>query len=224
MEFPTTFNTLVIPSGAGSGTNRLVIDSNGCLYSFDVVTQRYVEICSGTVLWGHLNTNGSLDTTISPGEINYQQATGLPGGTLPFMTLSSPSVPSGGYDRALQVLFQPGSTSLSEHPTMLVSGTLGISDPADVVISGNVSANNIKSGIASITTVANQWVYTPVVFPNTFASVPAVVLTSHNAGPAAGGTTTLEYAATNVTTTGFNLGVMRSTAVTMDVSWIAASI
>jgi hypothetical protein len=89
------------------------------------------------------------------------------------------------------------------------------------VFSSSVTAQNLDSGIASVTTIANQWVQVSVNFNQTFNGVPRVVAMGHNAAPAVGGSTVLECTATSVTTTGFTLGVLRGTAVTMDISWFA---
>lgn len=89
------------------------------------------------------------------------------------------------------------------------------------VFSSSVIAQNFDSGLASVTTVANQWVEVTVNFNQTFNGTPRVVLTGNNGAPAVGGSTILMYAANAVTTTGFTLRVLRGTAVTMNIAWFA---
>ncbi|AXG82985.1 hypothetical protein DVK44_29515 [Streptomyces paludis] len=94
-----------------------------------------------------------------------------------------------------------------------------ITDGSAVVES--LSAGNIQSGLASVTTTAGAWVTRSVTFPMTFFAAPVVAVTGNTAMPATGSTTTLMYAVTSVTTNSFTLAVFRSTAITMNIGWIA---
>lgn len=92
---------------------------------------------------------------------------------------------------------------------------------AQIDANGNLSANNIQKGIVNITTVAGAWTEVSLTFPKAFASTPVVTVTSNNNAPTAGGTTQLEYAVTGITTTGCLIRVLRATAITMGIGWIA---
>lgn len=56
VQFPTTFNTFTVPTGAGQGQSRLVISSNGSLveYSYGAVS-RWVGLVGGFLRVGILN-------------------------------------------------------------------------------------------------------------------------------------------------------------------------
>ncbi|MCA1839939.1 MAG: H-type lectin domain-containing protein [Actinobacteria bacterium] len=97
----------------------------------------------------------------------------------------------------------------------------GASITGDVAVTGSLTAGNIQKGLASVTTVANQWVEVAVTFAQAFASTPVVTVTGNNNAPAVGGTTALYQAVTAVTTTGFTLRVFRGSAITMNYGWIA---
>lgn len=103
----------------------------------------------------------------------------------------------------------------------LLRAQVGGTDKAVINASGDLTVNNIQKGLASVTTVANQWVEVAVTFPHAFTSAPVVTVTGNDNAPAVGGTTTLYYAATAVTTTGFTLRVFRGTAITMNIGYIA---
>lgn len=84
-----------------------------------------------------------------------------------------------------------------------------------------IAAGNIQKGIEPVTTTAGQWVQVTVNFPQAFTTIPVVTLTGNSDAPALGGTTQLYYAATAISTTQFALRVFRSTAITMNIGWIA---
>lgn len=67
MEFPTFFNTLTIPSGAGAGTSRIVITANGELISFgdppDASGDFFISLKNGGLWFGLQNPVGTADYT-----------------------------------------------------------------------------------------------------------------------------------------------------------------
>lgn len=91
----------------------------------------------------------------------------------------------------------------------------------DLDVTGTFTAANIQTGTASVTTVAGTWVQVTVTFANAFLTAPVVTVTGNDNAPAVGGTTTLMHAVTTISTTGFVLRVLRSTAITMGFGWIA---
>lgn len=92
---------------------------------------------------------------------------------------------------------------------------------AGSITTGGISAGNIQKGIEPVTTTAGQWVQVTVNFPQAFTTIPVVTLCGNSDAPALGGSTSLYYAATAISTTQFALRVFRSTAITMDIGWIA---
>lgn len=216
MEFPPSFNTFTIPNGAGPTDSRIVLYENGELVSYDLddTPPRFVALFHGQVLVGPLNPDGTADGPDAGGFLWTMN------GGIPALLIVSPM--SQLRPTQSEIFLSPAA--LGGRPTVSVQGESN--SQADLFVAGDVHSQNLAAGIASITTVANQWVYTNVTFTageTDFTTPPAVVITGNNAGPAAGGTTTLEYAVTAVTTTGFSLGVMRGTATTMNVAWLAVA-
>lgn len=55
MEFPTTYNTFTIPTGAGVNQSRLVIGSDGSLTSYGLTTDTFIQILNGIIFLGQLD-------------------------------------------------------------------------------------------------------------------------------------------------------------------------
>lgn len=91
----------------------------------------------------------------------------------------------------------------------------------NVAIAGDVTATNIQSGRVTILT-DGTWQTVAVTFAKPFATIPQITATPSNNIPAAT-TTSLNCATRTASTTGFTLGVFRSTAVNQTIDWIAIS-
>ncbi|MFJ2307663.1 H-type lectin domain-containing protein, partial [Streptomyces sp. NPDC087787] len=92
----------------------------------------------------------------------------------------------------------------------------------DTKCEGRLTAGNILSGRLTVTPVANQWTDNiNVVFSRPFATKPEVMVTPSSSAPAAGGSTSLSWATSGVTATGFTLRVLRGSATAMEFSWFA---
>ncbi|MGC5398089.1 H-type lectin domain-containing protein [Streptomyces sp. DT20] len=77
-----------------------------------------------------------------------------------------------------------------------------------------LAARNDQLGTVSLTwtsSTAGTWVQADVVFPTPFTSVPVVNVTPQSNAPSVGGTTTMMYQVSGVTTTGFSIRALRST-------------
>ncbi|MGK3093785.1 hypothetical protein ACG93S_28745 [Streptomyces sp. WAC01490] len=78
-----------------------------------------------------------------------------------------------------------------------------------------LSTSDEQKGTAPVTwtsATAGTWQQVDVTFPVPFASVPIVQVTPQGNIPSVGGSTTLMWGVSGVTTTGFSLRALRSTA------------
>src|SRR5690606_3456741 len=76
----------------------------------------------------------------------------------------------------------------------------------------------VEAGYARVTPVPNQPTSVHVTFPKPFKTKPTLTATANSTVP---GKSVVEVSATNVTTTGFDLVVYRTTKVTTGVWWQA---
>jgi hypothetical protein len=218
MEFPTSYSSFTIPNGAGPGTSRTVLYANGDLISYEYApgsnTGFYVALHDGGLFMGPANKNSTPEADFVTGsDMQYNPApTGPPAG-LPSATWESPQ-PTG--DKAVRVELVPGNGTVN--PLFDVAANVG---DIDAEFHGNVYARNIQTGEASVTTVANQWVQMNVTFAVGFDTVPTILLTPNSMAPTAGGSTILMTAATAITTSGFTIAVLRGSAITMNIGWLA---
>lgn len=227
MKFPPFFTTFTIPNGAGSGTSRIVLYSNGALISYDVPDQTYVALFDGQIFMGPMTNPTFGDADFSHAAVMRY----LPGSPPSAFIISPPTAALTKSAEIAMTSGQPGGT----HATIILASVadLDIALEGDVSIFGSVNMNgnefisdvyapNIKAGNVNVTTVANQWVQQAVLFPTPFtAGVPTVMIMGQNGAPGVGGTTILQYAVTSVTTSGFTIGVLRGTAVTMMIGYLA---
>jgi hypothetical protein len=215
MQFPVSYSSFTIPTGAGPTTSRIVLYPNGLLVSYDFNDSppRYVAMFNGEFLAGPINAQNLPDGPQSA----------MIGWTFNSITHRSSLVlqsPADGTHTHIAVL-QLVSSNPGLHSTVTINDADG--GETDLQITGDIFANNLQAGEAAITTVANQWVQTTVTFATTFTVTPVVTITGNNGAPAVGGSTILQYAVTGISTTGFTLGVLRGSAVTMNIGWIATS-
>ena len=85
------------------------------------------------------------------------------------------------------------------------------------ITAGRLAARHYQEGTVLVTwtsSTAGQWVQANVTFPEPFATVPIVQVTPQANAPSVGGTTTVMSQATGVSTTGFSVRALRSTAFT----------
>lgn len=214
MIFPTTFNTLVIPTGAQPGTARIEIDSEGNLISYSDgfgTDAFFTALSGGAINLGPLNNDGSADFTDS-GRIVYDNLSPA------HLAFESPTDPDNNVTNVTEIDLYGATASGHGLVDIFNRG----SRPVDMNLTGSLTTGNIDHGTFLVNTVANVVVETSVSFNKTFLSTPVVVLTGNNNAPAAGGATTISYAATGVTTTGFLSRINRSTAqANMEIGWIA---
>lgn len=72
MQFPITYSTFTVPTGAGSGTSRIVLLPNGDLISYFIDpdnpdNSRFVMLSEGRVLWGGLDADNQPIFAFSAG-------------------------------------------------------------------------------------------------------------------------------------------------------------
>ncbi|MEU0306866.1 hypothetical protein [Streptomyces cyaneofuscatus] len=89
--------------------------------------------------------------------------------------------------------------------------------PGHRITAERLSQADYQKGTVPVTWTggtAGTWVQVDVTFTTPFPSVPVVVATPQASIPSVGGTTTLMWGVSGVTTTGFSLRALRSTAFT----------
>ncbi|MEU3203578.1 H-type lectin domain-containing protein [Streptomyces cyaneofuscatus] len=89
--------------------------------------------------------------------------------------------------------------------------------PGHRITAERLAQADYQKGTADVTWTggtAGTWVQVDVTFPEPFDSVPVVTVTPQANAPSVGGTTTLMWAVSGVTTTGFSIRAFRSTAFT----------
>jgi hypothetical protein len=236
MLFPLSFDTLTIPTGAGPTTSRLFIGSDGSLTSFDFASSppKYAGLFQGAIWLGPLNASLQPDY---PNSAFIEVANDA---VNPSLTIGSPI--SSTKHQGADLFLQPGNASTHGILTVgapagpvavdivmtgdiLSTGNLSLGGNSTITgnetVSGILTASNIQFGLASVTTVVDQWVEVDVTFPHAFNSVPQVFVMGNNQGPAVGSSANLEYAVTVITTTGCAIRVMRGTVSTMNIAWLA---
>ncbi|MEE4491620.1 hypothetical protein [Streptomyces sp. BE230] len=139
-------------------------------------------------------------TSVSAANItDVRQYTVGAGGIVPVSSATAPNRPAPGQVHYLTDLdrFQYGTSA----------GGVGTIYPNQRYQNGSVNVT-WSSG------TAGTWVQVDVTFPQPFASVPVVQVTPQASAPSVGGTTTVMWGVSGVTTTGFSLRALRSTAFT----------
>ncbi|WP_406735347.1 hypothetical protein OG508_28040 [Streptomyces sp. NBC_01108] len=143
---------------------------------------------------------GASVTSISAANIvDVRQFTVAAGGIVPVSSSNAPPRPAPGQVQYLTDLdqFQYGKSN----------GTLGSIYPNQRYQTGTVS-------ITWTSGTAGTWVQVDVTFPTPFASTPVVQVTPQASAPSVGGTTTVMWGVSGVTTAGFSVRALRSTAFT----------
>lgn len=112
----------------------------------------------------------------------------------------------------------------SNIPLVEVLSTTG-DNQCDMQVYGNLFARNIIGGtfqIPSASITAGQWTNDASIgFPYTMMSTPIVNVTPSAGGPGAGGTVTLMWTASAISTTGFNFRMFRSNTTATTFNWTA---
>lgn len=217
MEFPTSYNTFTVPTGAGPTQSRLVISSDGSLtsYNYDFSPPVFVRLFDGGVYFGVV-VNGAVDMTHA-GLISYSFAGG--GTNPPAIIIDSPT--STAFPYIMQMAIRPGSSTANPFVQLATNNPTGM---MDFFVVGDIHARNIETGFATLNIASGGiWVQIDITFANTHTTIPAVIVGGASMAPTAGVSTTyLMFTTTNVTTTGFTLCAYRSTTTTnMRVCWIA---
>lgn len=216
MEFPVSYNTFTVPTGAGPTQSRLVISSDGSLtsYNYDFSPPVFVRLFDGGVYFGTV-VNGTADMTHA-GLISYSFAGGSP--NPPALILDSPT--NTAFPYIMQMAIRPGSDTANPFVQLATNAPDG---GMDFFVVGDIHARNIETGFALVSIAAGNWVQLALTFANTHTTIPAVIVGGANMAPSAGASSTnLMFTTTNVTTTGFTLCAYRTTAITnMRVAWIA---
>ncbi|MGQ4351991.1 hypothetical protein [Streptomyces drozdowiczii] len=143
---------------------------------------------------------GPSQSSVSSANISdFRQYTVAAGGIVPVSSSSAPPRPAPGQTFYLTDVdqFQYGKSN----------GSIGTIYPGLRYQQGSVPVT-WTSG------TAGTWVQVDVTFPTPFASIPNVHATPQGNIPAVGGNTTLMWGVSGVSTTGFSLRAMRSTAFT----------
>ncbi len=222
------FNNLTIPN-AGPGQSRTVIYPSGAIISYNYPDNTFVAIFDGQIFYG------PTQNPIPGPEADFSHSGVLRyiGGGNPQVLMSSPTTTA--HPNAITFAMTPGSSS-TDAVTQLFpsnSGPMHTDITGQLNVFGHINTNgntfvndvyaaNIKASNFNITTIANQWVEQAVLFGTPFtAGVPTVALMGQSGAPSVGGSTTLDYAVTAVTTSGFTARVMRSSAITMSIGYIA---
>lgn len=218
MEFPVSYSSFTVPTGAGIGESRTVLYQNGNLISYfygpGQTSGKFVAMSQGQLFLGTANANNPSS------EADFGDAASITAvftGGSPELLFQSPT--SGFFTNPVAMTLVTGEPGVHTPEVAIAAATSG---SANTVTIGNSFSNALQVGKMNVTTVANQWVQANVTFATPFTAIPVISVLGQNGAPAVGGTTGLQYTATNVTTTGFTLGVMRGTAITMMIGWIAA--
>ncbi|MGC5400216.1 hypothetical protein ACPXCP_31305 [Streptomyces sp. DT20] len=153
-------------------------------------------------------TLGPSQTSVSAANIlDVRQFTVAAGGIVPVPSSGAPPRPAPGQVAYLTDVdrFQYGRSN----------GTVGTIYPNQRYQKGSVD-------ITWTAGTAGTWVQVDVTFPDPFASVPVVQVTPQASAPSVGGTTTVMWGVSGVTTTGFSIRALRSTAFTgQPFGWVA---
>ncbi|MEU0157929.1 hypothetical protein ABZ154_03550 [Streptomyces sp. NPDC006261] len=143
---------------------------------------------------------GPTQPSVATGNItDVRQYTVTAGGIVPVSSSVAPNRLAPG-----QMLYV---TDLDQFQYGRTNGTIGTVYPNQRYQQGSVPVT-WTSG------TAGTWVQVDVTFPSPFASVPNVHATPQAAIPSVGGTTTLMWGVSGVSTTGFSLRALRSTSFT----------
>lgn len=177
------------------------------------------NLTAGGIAFPAISSAGTQPTATQLGNAGRVGLNGVGGGT----NLLSPAPTSTGRRSVVRAGNVVGATA---NPYVEVLSTTGDAQ-ANLLVYGNVFANNIQTGsfqIPSASITAGVWTNDASIgFGSTFPSVPAVVLTPSAGGPGAGGSVTLFWTASAISTTGFNFRMMRSNTTATTFNWIAIS-
>lgn len=145
-----------------------------------------------------------------PGGIDYRDK----GSNVYELTLTSGSNNLPGDNPATILLTSESVPGAGNRVALIVAETIHAN--------GEFHADNIQSGLQAVTPVVGSWIEVAVSFPFTFNSVPVVTATPNAGAPAAGvSSTTLMWAVTGVTASGFLLRVSRSSTALTTFGWTA---
>lgn len=213
MIFPTTFNTLTIPTGAQPGTARIVIDSEGDLISYSDgfgTDGFFTEITGGAILQGPLNADGSADEA-DAGRIVYDNLSPA------HMTIESPLDPDNNVNSNTRVEIY-GSTQTG-------TGLIDISNdggrPVDLHTTGTLKVGSMEFGSVAITPSAPN---TP-----TSATVTGLSLTGTQArgyataANQAVGTQVTGVGVTGISLSGMTVWATRTNTTPLTVEWLMVS-
>ncbi|MFJ3590144.1 hypothetical protein ACIQUY_31990 [Streptomyces sp. NPDC090231] len=202
--------------GAGQYRRDCVVASVYDAESAGTVSEWRLEVIqgtyaatAGTAVRPSLPPNAQIlaDVTLGPSQtsvsaanlVDVRQFTVAAGGIVPVSSSGAPPRPAPG-----QVAYL---TDLDQFQYGRSNGTVGTIYPNLRYQSGSVNVT-WTSG------TAGTWVQVDVTFPAAFASTPTVHVTPQASAPSVGGTTSVMWGVSGVTSSGFSLRALRSTAFT----------
>lgn len=218
MQFPQQFPFLVIPTGAGPGQDRILINVNQS-GAIEVIGADDSEIDIGT---------GGGQATITflpaPGASTWSTgrlATTIGGGNHPALQLASPTTHGG---NSSVITIEGGSAAQPTNTIILYAATTH-SFTGNVSVFGTFAADNIQFDTVPVTLSASPQQDVTVTFGHAFANTPTVVATLRGL-PAGSSALIVRENAVSTTQVTFRVsdvgGVNRS--LTINVDWIAISL
>lgn len=213
MNFPTTYSTFTIPTGAGPGTARITLDSTGTLtsYSGDGI---FTSLSAGVIDMGPTDVNDNpifAESAI----FTYDDSTNPPS-----LSIFSPTPNGSGDVRTVLELF-PGNDNTNTDGYVRLQTEGEPNAHAGLIMTGVLNAGSIKFGSVAITPSAPN---TP-----TSASVTGLAMAGTTAkgfvtaANQAVGTQVTGVGVTGVTTDGMTIWATRTNTTPLTVEWLIMS-
>lgn len=179
----------------------------------------YYSAITGAII--ELGVNGS---SASPAFLEYNSL----GGNVYELFMTS-GRQSGSFQNANISLVSESVIGAHDQTMYLDANSVQVTN--DLEVTGNVTANNMASGTVAFSSAeiavngVGTWCNNKAVsFPNTFTSVPVVMVTCTSGGPGPTGTVALSWVVSGVTTSGFNLRCLRGNNGATTFSWLAMGV